>query len=181
MLKKRECVRSPAFVPSGPSDENTVDFTGSSEKPTPLLTKELIVVQRSPVFCCFLLYRFFLSPVHLPSCPARNVHCLLLLPQGLSVNNRYGGTLCQPQPRRAVSGSSLISTLYTRTLTIIFLADWQHVFSLAEQYHQAAAKNYRLWNLSVLFPLLVVRICWSWVPFQICKLCSPGILQLTLL
>lgn len=45
------------------SDEDTVDFSGSSGKPAALLTKELMVVHQSPVCCCFL------HLLHLPFIP----------------------------------------------------------------------------------------------------------------
>lgn len=83
------------------SDENTLYFR-SSEKPTTLLTKDLMVVHQSPTFYLFL-YHFFLFPFHLFPCPACNVHNSHTLSQGLSVNNPCKNTFCQLQPRRAVS------------------------------------------------------------------------------
>lgn len=63
MLKKRGCVRSPGFAPSGlgfrhhkhmnTGDKYTMDFSRSSGKPTALLAKKWMVVHQSPVFCTY--------------------------------------------------------------------------------------------------------------------------------
>ena len=150
MLKKGGCVRTQHLYLQvqavsttkhmNTSNENTVDFSGSSGKPTARLTKELMVVQQSPIFCCFLhllLLPFPCSPPILP--------CLQWCPSFTSATSK---ACCEqplwryPLPTAAQTCCLRIKS-YTHVInmTMIFLADWQHVFSSAEQYHQAAAKN----------------------------------------
>lgn len=169
MLKKRGGVRTPGFAPSSLGCRHHQHMNHGFQR-IPRETNSSTHTKANgctPVFLLFpslLILPFPCSPSILPCFPCPS---LILPPPRLLENTHYGDISAKGSPDQEFQPCCKL-TIFSLALTC-FPFSW------------AAAKNYRLWNLCVLFPLWVVGICWSQVPFHMCKLLSPGILLLTLL